>query len=320
MFQDHKDDFPTLDPASVKKCIRNINSLDSETVTINQIIEQLKPLFEGYSIRTITLRENTSLWRASVNHKANHKSDLLYPPPEIASIGRVNREKQQVLYCTSDPKALFFEKRVQVGDKFSISNWVTINKCLVNNIGFTQASLKHLNSQRSSEFINHLSALDEGSRLVQEFLSEKFTDKVADETEKYKYKLTIAIKEYLTLPIQHEEIKEFNGLLYPSIEFGHADNLALTTDFADASLKFVKAEYVQIDVIKETQNGKQITYKILDMADSLTNDDVINWKSNGVFVEYNGKRWLVEDVAKFKVENNEWIAYDKFGNTIPPIT
>lgn len=187
-----------------------------------------------------------------------------------------------------------------------ISQWITAAPMMVNHFGYTEPTFKALGSKRPLAGWSYEPTFipdDDSNRFIAEFLSEAFTRRVAAGSE-HEYILTIAIAEKLF------SNDLFDGLLYPTIAVGaNADNFALKTYYADNNLRFLKAEYVRVEAVKE--NFFEIN--ISDTATKLEADAKIIWK---------GRRdqWVLRQGERFKVavENGKWVVRNASGKIVDP--
>lgn len=281
------------------KVILSKISSNIETLSIDEVKEQLRPLFRGMTIESPIPAPGAYLYRArkigTDFNKAEGISyrDLIYPPQEIAKLGRLNKDGQSVFYCSFGKEALFYElPKLKAGDELVISFWQTTEEMILNNIGYTQLAFEKLGAKRpcpiwssslgSSHAVISLPEIQlkeqivtmgsDVNREVREALSHEFVCAV-DETEKAKYKLTTAIGE-LHLGSINNGPKRFAGLLYPSVRMlGNGDNLALQPWFVDKHLSFRKALHIRIDSVQDTA----FSITSLDCAKNIGQDGKLVW-------------------------------------------
>lgn len=257
----------------------------------------MKPLFVGYTLRAPIYEPGLKLHRDRVcNEKPNNIKDITYPPAKlITKYQRVNRPGQSVFYCCAGRRVPFFECFVKTGDKFILSQWKTVSRLLVNNIGYLNDNIMGLQPKSLDE-------LKEANILIRNFIDEEFT-KIVDKGKEYLYKITIALAE------KHFSDDVFNGLLYPSIAIkARSDNLALKPNYVDKNLMIERVEFIQIISVK----GFEYKIKVLDLATSFGKDGSIKWKGHP------GKWYLKKkgDELILAVENGRWVARDKYGKII----
>lgn len=212
--------------------------------------------------------------------KPKSYSQIIYPPKDICKIGRANLYHEQVLYCTNEKNTCLIEIDAQVGDLCVVSKWSISFKLLLNTIGFTTEVYKDLSGGYE---INLPSTLEDGSStefiykddnmMKLELLGRLFTRENFNSDEAY-YELTNRIRYAIT----NGNISNFNnrtmdGLKYPTIRNnGKSDCLALFPRVVDQGLiNFEKIEFIEI-----LEVGEFYKYKILDVANSIT-DEQIDW-------------------------------------------
>ena len=297
MEKEYKKPIQNLSLKQIKDIIEEIRRLDLEVVDIDIIKEKLKPLFVGYTLRALIYEPGLKLYRGRVcNEKPNNIKDITYPHAKlITKYQRVNRPGQSVFYCCAGRRVPFFECFVKTGDKFILSQWKTISRLLVNNIGYLNDNIMGLQPKSLGE-------LKEANILIRNFIDEEFTKNV-NKGEEYLYKITIALAE------KHFLDDIFNGLLYPSIAIkGRSDNLALKPHYVDKNLMIERVEFIQIISVK----GFEYKIKVLDLATSFGKDGSIEWKGHP------GKWYLKKkgDELILAVENGRWVARDKEGKIV----
>ena len=297
MESEYKKPIQNLSLKQIQEIIEEIRKLDLEIVDIDIIKEKLKPLFVGHTLRAPIYEPGLKLYRGRVcNEKLNNIEDITYPPAKlITKYQRVNRPGQSVFYCCAGRRVPFFECFVKTGDKFILSQWKTVSRLLVNNIGYLNDNIMGLQPKSLDE-------LKEANILIRNFIDEEFTKNV-NEGEEYLYKNTIALAE------KHFSDDIFNGLLYPSIAIkARSDNLALKPHYVDKNLMIERVEFIQIVSVK----GFEYKIKVLDLATSFGKDGSIEWKGHP------GKWYLKKkgDELILSVENGRWVARDKDGKTV----
>lgn len=297
MEKEYKKPIQNLSLKQIQETIEEIRRLDLKVADIDIIKENLKPLFVGYTLRAPIYEPGLKLYRGRIcNEKLNNIKDITYPPAKlITKYQRVNRPGQSVFYCCADRRVPFSECFAKTGDKFVLSQWKTVSRLLVNNIGYLNNNIMGLQPKSLDE-------LKEANILIRNFIDEEFTKNV-NEGEEYLYKITIALAE------KHFSDDIFNGLLYPSIAIkAHSDNLALKPHYVDKNLMIERVEFIQIISVK----GFEYKIKVLDLATSFGKDGSIEWKGHP------GEWYLKkkDDELILAVENGRWIARDKKGKIV----
>ena len=221
--------------------------------------------------------------------------DLIYPPKDVATLGRLNRPGEPVFYASMNKTSVFFElPDLKAGDELILTFWKTTEQMFVNNIGYTEFAFEQLGAKRplpiwgplkapgSTESTVSLPTLPpdvvdaalsrDESREVKEALSKYFMRKVTSD-EAFRYKLTVAIGEmHLGSIVTHNT--QFAGILYPSVRmWANGDNLALLPWYVDKHLEFRKAVHVRI----RGRTGTSIDIDYLDAAHEFGCGDKLKW-------------------------------------------
>ena len=264
-----------FDPSILEAIVANLRVLE-----IDEIKRRLGPLMANYNIRSPVFDAGAFLYRARKVGTTFNKSidirykDLIYPPPLVASLGRLNRAGSPVFYSSMHKESVYFElPDLKIGDEIVLTFWKTTEQMFVNNIGYTEFAFQQLGAKRAvptwgpteapgskeatvslptllPEVVNAALSKDE-SREVKEAFSRHSTCKVNSD-ESFRYKLTVAIGEmHLGSIATHNT--QFAGILYPSIRmWANGDNLALLPWYVDQHLEFRKAVHVRIKGRTET--------------------------------------------------------------------
>jgi hypothetical protein len=269
------------------------------SLTINEIKERLQPALIGYAISCPIFDPGVFLYRARRISPVFHKgigikrADLIYPPANVARLGRVNRDGEPVFYASMHKQSVFFEvPNLQEGDEIIVSFWKTTQRMLVNNVGYTEFAFSQLGAKRAvpiwgppafssetsvslpsvpEEQVAKLLASDEAAEIKEAF-SKHFMRPIAD-TENEFYKLTTAIAEMHLGTVDGHDLA-FAGILYPSVRmWANGDNVGLQPWFVDQYLEFRKSVHVKIK--SRGDSNMQVDY--LDAAHTFDDDGKLQW-------------------------------------------
>jgi len=274
----------------------NLRSLE-----IDEIKKRLEPLMIGYAIECPIFDPGAFIYRARPIGPTFNKAggitckDLIYPPANVAPLGRLNRVGHPVFYGSMLKASVFFElPDLKKDDEIVLSFWKTSEKMYVNNIGYTEYAFKQLGAKRtlpvwgppqtpgSTEATVTLPEIPkeardvalskDQNREIKEAFSEYFTRKVSAD-QSFQYRLTVALAEmHLGTIIDHKT--QFAGVLYPSVRmWANADNVALLPWFVDDHLEFRKAVHVRIK--GRTETSFDIDY--LDAAHEFDDAGKLKW-------------------------------------------
>ncbi|AWA31071.1 hypothetical protein HYN48_13790 [Flavobacterium magnum] len=249
--------------------IFEIENLDLQEASIEEISEMLNLLFTGYKINTPCFEPGVELFRGiKYSEKPKNISSLSYPPKNFAKINRASRESESIFYAGTSREVPFFELNLRPGDFIVLSHWITTTKIMLNNVGYTDENFLNLNSSRENEKWNPKASETEENEIIQNFLAKTFSQPVSQKNI-HLYKLTIAIAE------KHFKSEIFDGLVYPTVAMrGNAENFAIKPNYIDdGNLLFLGVEFIEVT--------KQYDFKydinILDSANSISEQGMIEW-------------------------------------------
>lgn len=295
----------SIDLAAARAAIAHVRAADLKSISIDDLKEALIPVFRGYIVTAPRFNPGLELFRARLLEKPTHVRDLLYPPTDVAPLGRANREGASLLYCCSSREPSFFELTPSAGSTLVVSKWTTTASLLVNHVGFTREAFESLGSERSHSAWSDRPVDEHGeaNAEIARFLAEAFTPRVRVD-ERHKYRLSVAIGEKLFAADM------FDGLLYPSIAMrANSDNVAIKPTYADRHLKFERAEFARIDAVRDLQ----FDITVLDTAVALDGSGNIQWRGRL-------DHWVLHkqgDALTMSVEHGRWVARDASGNIVP---
>ncbi|RAW01112.1 hypothetical protein [Pseudochryseolinea flava] len=135
----------------IEKRIAEIEMLDLNTASIDDIKNLLTLLFTGYTLTTPIIPEGTLIFRGIIyKDKPKLASYVSFPPAEFAAINRASRQGDSHFYGSNSKATILYETHPAPGDLIAISEWVTMDKLLVNNVGYTASNFKALLSKRNA--------------------------------------------------------------------------------------------------------------------------------------------------------------------------
>lgn len=291
----------------VRAAIQRIQAASLRTTSIETLKGLLYPVFRGLEVRVPIFEPGIELFRGVVcDSRPVHLDGLTYPPRDRATVQRASRARRPVFYCATARAAVPHELHVKVGNTVAIGHFVTIDRLLVNRIGFTEATFRRLASRRVVPDYGRLGAeeYDECRALCEDFLSEVFTGNVPPGFE-HRYKLSIAVAEKMF------DDDTFDGFMYPTVPmWANCDNFALKPVYADRSLELTYAEFLRVTAISD--DG--LSVDVLDEAHIIDPDGAVRWlghRANWKIVEPGGSLTMKE-------ANGHWVARDTRGNVVLP--
>ncbi len=169
-------------------------------------------------------------------------SDCWEPPKEIVKAGRLNRDKEPLLYTSNDPCVAAEELKVKEGELFSLIVYESTDTINMTSIGLP---FEHSGLDKN-ETLKH--------KMIQDFLKHEFIRDVGKGTE-YLYKISeVIIKDYFDLPPVMQD-----AWCYPSI----AKKGGLNVCFRPINISKLKLIGVQITSIETKDNNCFFKTKIV---------------------------------------------------------
>lgn len=217
---------------------------------------------DGYSAVIKPLSTDNGVFRGvRCNDRPEDVSRISYPPPAcVKENGRANRVGQSMFYASFSAGAVFYEMRVRPGDNIVLSYWKFIAPIWVQNLGYHEDTLRRLGVKDMSLRQSMIQKISDESRLNAQRrrrLALVFTQKADFNSEKFKYKLSIAITEFLLAgsvpPVPQSGLFDdiqMAGVIYPSMQTkGMDDNIVLRPAFVDNCLSIEETYYYQVESV-----------------------------------------------------------------------
>lgn len=302
-----RDGFEVKPIDEIRALIAQIRDTDLRTVTVDELVELLNPIYDGWIVRAPMFDPGLSIFRGrKLDTRPKTFAEVGYPPPPVTTQGRANRRGSPLFYGSAAREPIYFELGLSVGDRMAIVQYKTTAKLLANRIGYTHATFEQLQSNREVPDYGNLDveAYGQTDTLINDFLSEVFCQQHQTD-EDWRYNLSAAITEKM-IPNDF-----FGGLIYPTVPmWGNADNFALKPSFVDASMVPVFAEYVVVTEMHE----KSYAIESLDEARKFDEDGTIKWLGHPASwtLQQQGEQLLFEAI------DGLWIARDPQGNIVEP--
>jgi hypothetical protein len=299
---------PPPDINDVKQKIQKLENIDVFRETDENLYSYVKELMNGYSVHGIVLNSLCLYRGIKFEEKPNFYKNLIYPPEDKTILTRAGYEKEQVFYATSSKRAVFYELKVQAGDKLIVGEWTTNEALLFNSVGYTETNLHVMGSSREFENEKDERGTNGANQAIADYLAKSFCQDICVKTN-YLYKLTNAIAR---VHLSNANDKMFSGLIYPTIQFrANEDNFAIRKNTIDKGLFDINAiHFIEILEVKENR----YKYRTIDQADEINNNGNIKWKNLD-------KKWTrfddSEDIV-FVSENGDVLAYNENGDIIAP--
>lgn len=280
----------------LRAILNNIKRINLSRHTIDWLAQQLKALVNKQTISYDAVVNPSPVYRAQLlgpdEPAPSNISRLWYPPVEkVLKMGRLNRKKQPIFYCSSSIRGVLFEMDP------CLSACIGIMKCtLLPNkppiemvqLGVDRAFLARtgntsdLERRVSSTEKRHASNLviDDipigelsESYLIQKFIHEILSHKPSPDEHDF-YKLTVAISEIWL----HDS--RFSGIVYPGVttkflasNYATGENLAIRTDVVDHYYRAQKVWLCRCSLLTERGYGLET----LKSSANINTDGEIQW-------------------------------------------
>ena len=237
----------------------------------------------GYTASPRTLNSQL-LWRCRKNDKDilfRQVSDVWCPPATLATLGRLNRENEPILYASAHESLAALEVHPQPGDLLTIIELrrkPDTSKPVVMELGVAEKNAKFNVGPRIelfTETVRGQELLASGESIakqrdIRSFLAEEFTRPVAKGNE-HLFKISAAIAEiFLTGDA-------CDGVLYPACagnpaEYVGGQNVGLKPDRANSFFEVSDCKVVRASTV----NGK-LQFNTIQASRQIESSGRINW-------------------------------------------
>lgn len=293
---------------------KHFNDRDYQKIS-NTDLEQLSI---GIKFLAYKFFSGTPFYRAiKYNKKPSDFSQIIYPPIDKCKIGRANLNNEQIFYCARDKSSSLFEVDSKVGDLCVISKWIVESTLIINSIGLTPEVFKEISKGYEIPAIDKLEdgssaepIYDESNIVNLEFIGQMFSKENFDGNVEY-YELTNRIRHSITNgKLSNYNNRQMDGLLYPTIRNdGKSDCIALFPSVLEKRM----ISFAQIEFIEILESGEYFDYRLLDAANTITNNE-INWLNfRGSYIHNSGLDDLV-----FQAEGDEINCYTIYNDKLEP--
>ncbi|MFZ5448966.1 MAG: RES domain-containing protein [Thermodesulfobacteriota bacterium] len=274
---------------SIKSRIQEIETLNRENVTIEDLKAKIGLLIKGYSCTTRII-DSDFAYRARKNPKNKHfchVRELWYPPSDRIMIpSRLNRVGRSIFYISASEATAILEMRPRIGEIMTILRCRLINsdvKPHVMELGCAEKFSQHKipttlnvleNTTYGRKFLSNQENIEK-NLLIRSFLTREFT-RVVKRGNEFEFKVTVAIGEILMSD------SRIDGVVYPSIA-GDVDNwkadsnMALKPESADRLYMPDICWIVEVEKELGTFLNKSYLIHCIKKAQSITQDGKINW-------------------------------------------
>jgi hypothetical protein len=197
--------------------------------------------------------------------------------------GRVNKERQQILYLgrtriTALAEVNIIEnKKEEMEVGYSLSRWTPIKELSIGAI-LDPNTMNRIEADEMQDFLNFVTVKykdiqkdpnQAGAIKLNSYFSSKFTERIV-KGEEYKYKITCALSNFIL-----KQNPTLNGLMYQSVKWPQAYNLAITKSTVD-EYSFKPTHFVKMVFLRKEVDD--LTEKSFEIAKSFNeNTNFIEW-------------------------------------------
>jgi hypothetical protein len=278
--------------------------------SIDALKRRLRNKLAGYRLVFKDIKVGNLLYRGVPWHDHPTKIDeVSYPPADRVKINRANRVGRPMFYCSVAAAAVFYELRAKQGDRIALSQWEIAEPLWMHNLGYHEAALAKLGApdiaMRAGIYDLIPNETSKNSKL-RRLLSLAFTEDIPVGRE-YRYKQSVAINELLfdkADPIPPRpggpNSVRVAGTVYPTMQMrGAADNVAISPEFVDSSLRIKSVRHVLVEDADEAR----LSYTLLTIAyaGAFSGRDIL-WQS-ALAPEH-------ERRSRIALEGNVWVLRD----------
>lgn len=232
-----------LNPKDIIKSINDFKNLELRTVNDYELNKALDNITKFNYVSTIVLSDDTTFYRARNKTFARNRvydyfrsaSEIWYPKPEhLTKLGRLNDIRQPIMYASFDALTPIHEIRSENDTQFALMKYKMKKE---QKLRMTFIAVENPKSvlKRIEKTYSLPKKGKENWRLINEFLTQEFTKKVPFGCE-YMYRSTNAL-------LQSFDAPDCDGFIYPSIERGKGENLAIKPLSANRAVEFIGLAY-----------------------------------------------------------------------------
>jgi hypothetical protein len=276
---------------------------------IDTLKRHLRWKLGGYKVASTWMHLDNTLFRAVIcDERPTTVERISYPKPRyVTKNGRLNRKGHPLFYCSRAAPSTFFEVHAKRGDTVALSRWELIEPLWMRNLGYHPAALERLGApiEQRMRLVNPIPDETRVNEQMRKALSLACTEDVGPD-EEYRYKLSIAINEWLFDGAQLMPTDYPNGptdgraagTVYPAMRMrGMADNVALFPEFVDRYLRLALVQWVVVEAM--TEDPPSCTVRHLATANEFL-DGLLVWNDTPMSAR--------DGRGTISLEGNKWIS------------
>jgi hypothetical protein len=282
---------------------------------IDTLKRHLRWKLGGYKEASMPMTTANALFRAvKCPERPMTVSCISYPQPHyVTRNGRLNRAGSPVFYCSRAAPSAFFEIHAKQGDTIALSRWALTEPLWMRNLGYHAAALQRVGAaiEPRMRLVKPIQNETRANDRMRRMLSLACTEDVRSEDEEYKYKLSIAINEWLfdgasLMPTHYPDGPKDGrpaGTVYPAMRMrGVADNVALLPEFVDRYLRLELVQWILVEAADEEPSLCRV--KHLATAREFSDGNII-WDETPMNAR--------DGRGTISLEGSNWISRNGFG-------
>jgi hypothetical protein len=275
---------------------------------IDTLKKHLRWKIGGYTVASTPMTTDNILFRAvRCDERPTTVRRISYPMPHhVTENGRLNRAGSPLFYCSRAAPSAFFEIHAKQGDTIALSRWRLTEPLWMRNLGYHAAALQRIGApiEPRLRLVNAIPNETSANERLRRALSLACTEDVHP-GEEYRYKLSIAINEWLfdgagLMPTDYPDGPRDGrpaGTVYPAMRMrGIADNAALLPEFVD---RYLRLDWVQWVLIEAASDKPPLcTVKHLATAREFPDGNIVwdetpmNARDGRGTISLEGDKWL----------------------------
>lgn len=274
-------------------------------------LQKLESDFNKFLNINLTLfaeTEPTRLFRITRNkflykenpYKLQKVSDLMGPPTEFASLGRVNKKGESVFYCALDFNTAVWEMQPEVREYITVSEWkIKKGKKLINHFIFhpEETNLSKESKNAHEAHLKEMGIIREDYRKIfneiQKFIAEEFM-KPVDRTKNVNYLFSSIIGSRFLQSGKDPNGFQIEAISYPSTRRDcEVTNIAILNSLVLDKLDLVSAKIMTVGETNYDEKNKNREDLILVSA-LQTESESFDFENNKIY--WNLKKELEDGI------------------------
>ena len=258
--------------------------------------------------RLFRITRNKSIYKENP-YKLQKVSDLMGPPAEFASLGRVNKKGESVFYCALDFNTAVWEMQPEVGEYITVSEWkIKKGQKLINHFIFhpEETNLSKESKNAHEAHLKEIGIIREDYRKtfneIQKFIAEEFM-KPVDRTKNVNYLFSSIIGSRFLQSGKDPNAFQIEAISYPSTRRDcEVTNIAILNSLVLDKLDLVSAKIMTVGETNYDEKNKN--REDLIMVSALqTESESFDFENNKIY--WNLKKELEDGIRLHQEMENK---------------